>query len=74
LLIGILVAFIVLIIEQVLYKWSVPFLRSKSEESGWKSLKLMFLSQVKLKLMKLVLNSYFYERKKIEILSNRSFD
>jgi hypothetical protein len=43
---GIIAAVFVLFLEQVLYKWTIPFLRSKRKNSNWKSLRLMFLSQV----------------------------
>jgi ionotropic glutamate receptor NMDA 3A len=46
--IGILAAVVVLFLEQALYKWTIPFLRSKPKISNWKSLKLMFISQVSL--------------------------
>ncbi len=44
--IGMISAIVVSFLEQVLYKWTIPFLRSKPLESTWKSLKLMFISQV----------------------------
>lgn len=43
---GILAAVLVLLLEQALYKWTIPFLRSQPRKSNWKSLKLMFISQV----------------------------
>ena len=44
--IGTFAAIIVLCIEQILYKWTIPWLRSKPKNSHFKSYKLMFLSQV----------------------------
>lgn len=44
--IGMCAAVIVLFFEQALYKWTIPFLRNKPRKSEWKSLKLMFISQV----------------------------
>jgi ionotropic glutamate receptor NMDA 3A len=44
--IGLLAAILVLFLEQALYKWTIPFLRGKPKKSNWKSLKLMFVSQV----------------------------
>lgn len=43
---GIIAAILVLFVEHYLYKWTIPFLRSKPNKSEWKSLKLMFISQV----------------------------
>lgn len=43
---GVIAAVLVLFLEQALYKWTIPFLRKKSKKSPWKSLKLMFISQV----------------------------
>ena len=43
--IGLIAAILVLLLEQGLYKWTIPFLRSKPKVSTWKSLKLMFISQ-----------------------------
>ena len=43
---GVATATLVLFVEQILYKWTIPFLRKQSKESFWKSLKLMFISQV----------------------------
>ncbi len=45
-LIGIGLAVVVLFFEQALYKWTIPYLRNKPRKSEWKSLKLMFISQV----------------------------
>jgi hypothetical protein len=36
---------LVLLFEQALYQWTIPFLRGKPKKSKWKSLKLMFISQ-----------------------------
>jgi ionotropic glutamate receptor NMDA 3A len=43
---GLVAAIFVLLLEQALYKYTIPFLRSKPKKSEWKSLKLMFISQV----------------------------
>ncbi len=44
--IGLFAAIIVLCVEQILYKWTIPWLRSKPNTSQFKSYKLMFFSQV----------------------------
>jgi hypothetical protein len=44
--IGMCAAIIVSFMEQVLYKYTIPYLRNKPLDSSWKSLKLMFISQV----------------------------
>lgn len=44
---GIIAAILVLFVEHYLYKWTIPFLRSKPRKSNWKSLRLMFISQVR---------------------------
>ena len=43
---GIIAAIIVLFVEQVLYRYTIPFIRSRDIKSNWKSYKLMFFSQV----------------------------
>lgn len=43
---GIIAAIIVLFLEQVLYRYTIPFIRSRDIKSSWKSYKLMFFSQV----------------------------
>ena len=44
---GLIAAIGVLFIEQVLYKWTIPWLRNKPKTSQFKDYKLMFMSQVK---------------------------
>ena len=39
-------AVVVLVLEHAMYKWTIPFLWGKPKTSKWKSLKLMFISQV----------------------------
>lgn len=44
--IGLFAAIVVLYIEQILYQWTIPWLRSKPKNSQFKDFKLMFFSQV----------------------------
>jgi hypothetical protein len=46
LLIGMALALIVLMLEQALYAWTIPFLRNKPKKSKWIDFRLMFMSQV----------------------------
>lgn len=48
---GIIAAILVLFVEHYLYKWTIPYLRNKSGKSEWKSLKLMFISQVYIRII-----------------------
>ena len=50
--IGMIAAILVMFLEHVLYKWTIPWLRNKPRKSQWKDLKLMLLSQVSEKFLK----------------------
>lgn len=47
LVVGIVLCFILIFVEHATFKWMVPFWRSKPGNSFWKSLSMMFWSQVR---------------------------
>lgn len=74
-LIGIALAVVVLFFEQALYKWTIPYLRNKPRKSEWKSLKLMFISQVgSSKFEDFLIFFNFHQNIFKEVLPDCSFD
>jgi hypothetical protein len=46
---GVIVSLVLLTLEHVVFKYTIPYLRRKPPKSAWKSIKLMFFSQVSIR-------------------------